>query len=70
MITWLASSRGWLWNFTPIQPWHSLVPLKLRVATVFANAKNEVLSQRMSERRSMFSENSCSSIACRRGRET
>ena len=27
MTIWLGSSCGWDWNFTPIQPWHSLPPL-------------------------------------------
>ena len=26
MTIWLGSSCGWDWNFTPIQPWHSLPP--------------------------------------------
>ena len=26
MTIWLGSSCGWAWNFTPIQPWHSLPP--------------------------------------------
>ena len=26
MTIWLGSSCAWAWNFTPIQPWHSLPP--------------------------------------------
>ena len=26
MTIWLGSSCVWDWNFTPIQPWHSLPP--------------------------------------------
>ena len=48
MMIWLASSRGCDWNLTPIQPWHSLVPLKLRADTVSAKAKNAVASPRVS----------------------
>ena len=47
MMIWLAWSRGWAWNLTPIQPWHSLVPLKLRADTVSAKAKNAVVSPRL-----------------------
>ena len=43
MMIWLGSSRGWAWNFTPIQPWHSLPPLKLRATTVSAKAKKAVV---------------------------
>src|SRR5205809_345471 len=60
-----ASSRGCDWNFTPIQTWHSLPSLSLRATTVSAKAKNEVVSPRMSESRSMLRLNSRSSaLAC------
>ena len=48
----LAWSRGWDWKVTPIQPWHSWPPLKLRATTVSAKAKKAVWSPRASLRRS------------------
>ncbi len=50
-MIWLSWSRGWAWNRTPIQPWHSLVPLKLRAETVSANTKKAVVSPRLSRSR-------------------
>ena len=68
--TWLGSSCGCAWNLTPIHPWHSLPPRKLRATTVSAKAKNEVLSPRRSPSRSMLRAYSWSSIACSRASET
>ena len=55
MTIWLGSSCGWAWNFTPIQPWHSLPPRKLRATTVSAKAKKQFMSPRSSSSRSTFS---------------
>ena len=58
MMIWLSSSRGCDWKRMPIQPWHSLVPLKPRAETVSAKAKNAVVLPRRSRSRSRF--RSCS----------
>ena len=70
MTIWLGSSCGWAWNFTPIQPWHSLPPRKLRATTVSANAKKQFSSPRSSPSRSTLSWNSLSSMPCSRPADT
>ena len=67
---WLGSSCAWDWNFTPIQPWHSLPPRKLRATTVSAKAKKQFESPRSSPSRSTLSWNSLSSMPCSRPAET
>jgi hypothetical protein len=42
MMNWDGSARGLGWKITPVQPWVSSLRLKLRAATVSANAKNPV----------------------------
>src|SRR5476649_826905 len=70
MRTWrtmsLGSPPGVVWKRTPIHPWDSLVPLKFRVATVSAMAKNVVWSPRCAARRSRRSLYSRSSMSARR----
>ena len=45
----LGSPLGSVWKRTPIQPWASLVPLKLLVATVSAKTKKLVWSPRVAD---------------------
>ena len=62
--------HGWAWNFTPIHPWHSFVPLKLRADTVSANAKNAAASPRVASSWRTVPSNSASSMLCNRCRQT
>jgi hypothetical protein len=50
-----SSSRGWAWNLSPIQPWHSAVLRKPLATTVSANTKNAVVSPRAAQALDVFS---------------